>query len=237
MVPQLSQPLPRPLPQPLLQARDALLVIDMQVDFLPGGRLGVDGGDTVVPGINRLARRFEHVILTQDWHPERHISFASTHPGKKPFTDTAEAHYGPQALWPEHCVGGSPGAEFAPGLDIPHAELILRKGFRPGIDSYSAFVENDKATLTGLGGYLRERGLKRLFFCGLAFDFCVGHSAVDAVRQGFEALIVEDLSRSVDQPGEDAAEGSVAAMKARLAAAGVVCIASTSITAAAEGGQ
>ena len=205
----------------LLQPADALLVIDMQVDFLPGGPLGVAGGDALVPGINQLARHFDHVILTQDWHPAGHISFAGSHPGKEPFRDTVEAFYGTQTLWPEHCLGGSPGAALAPGLDVPHAELILRKGFRRGIDSYSAFVENDKTTLTGLAGYLRERGLRRLFFCGLASDFCVGHSAVDAVHLGFEALLVEDLSRAVDLPGTATNPGTVEAMQARLAAAGI----------------
>lgn len=204
-----------------LEPTDALLVIDMQVDFLPGGPLAVAGGDLLVPGINELARQFAHVILTQDWHPERHISFASTHEGKRPFLDAVEAPYGTQALWPEHTLQGSPGAAPAPGLEIPHAELILRKGFRRGIDSYSAFVENDKTTLTGLAGYLRERGLRRLFFCGLAFDFCVGHSALDAVGLGFEAVIVDDLSRAVDLPGSGAVPGTVAVITARLAATGV----------------
>ncbi len=213
----------------LLQPTDALLVIDMQSDFLPGGPLAVAGGDALVPGINELARRFDHVILTQDWHPTGHVSFAGSHPGKEAFRDTAETHYGTQALWPEHTVQGSPGAALAPGLEIPHAEMILRKGFRRGIDSYSAFVENDKTTLTGLAGYLRERGLQRLFFCGLAFDFCVGHSAVDAVRFGFEALIVEDLSRSVDLPGTGADPGTVEAIEARLSEAGVGRIGSEAI--------
>lgn len=199
-----------------LQSTDALLVIDMQTDFLPGGPLGVAGGDALVPGINALARQFDHVILTQDWHPVGHVSFASSYPGKAPFRDTADTHYGPQALWPEHTMQGSAGAALAPQLEIPHAELILRKGFRLGIDSYSAFVENDKTTLTGLAGYLRERGLRRLFFCGLALDFCVGHSAVDAVRLGFEAFVIEDLSRAVDLPATSTALGSVAAIKDRL---------------------
>ncbi len=217
-----------------IEPTDALLVIDMQVDFLPGGPLAVAGGDAVIPGINELARRFDHVILTQDWHPAGHISFASTHPGKRPFTDSVQASYGSQALWPEHTLQGSPGAALAPGLHVPHAELILRKGFRNGIDSYSAFVENDKTTLTGLAGFLRERGLQRLFFCGLALDFCVGHSAVDAVRLGFEALLVEDLTRAVDLPGAGAAPGTVAAITDRLTAAMVVRIPSASIGPAAR---
>lgn len=183
-----------------LQPTDALLVIDMQVDFMPGGPLAVAEGDQILPRINQLARRFDHVILTQDWHPERHISFATTH-GKQPFTDTVEAAYGTQTLWPEHCLQGSPGAELHPDLDIPHVELILRKGFREDIDSYSAFTENDGVTPTGLAGYLRERGLTRLFFAGLAYDFCVGFSAIAAARLGFEALVIEDLSRAVNLPG------------------------------------
>lgn len=183
-----------------LRPTDALLVIDMQIDFLPGGPLGVKEGDLIIPGINALAERFEHVVLTQDWHPAGHVSFATTH-GKQPFTDTVEASYGTQTLWPEHTLQGSAGAEIAPALHIPHTELILRKGFRKHIDSYSAFVENDKHTRTGLAGFLRERELKRLFFVGLAFDFCVGYSALDAMRLGFEAVVLEDLSRAVDLPG------------------------------------
>jgi nicotinamidase/pyrazinamidase len=179
---------------------DALLVIDMQNDFLPGGSLAVAGGDEIVSGINALAARFDHVILTQDWHPRGHISFASTH-GLQPFADTVQAPYGTQALWPDHCIQGSFGAELNAGLDIPHTELILRKGFRVGIDSYSAFTENDGVTPTGLAGYLRERGLARLFFVGVAYDFCVGFSALAAARLGFEAVVVEDLSRAVGLPG------------------------------------
>jgi len=184
----------------ILRPTDALLVIDMQNDFLPGGALAVKDGDTIIPGINELAAQFEHVILTQDWHPKGHISFASTH-GKQPFVDTVQAPYGTQTLWPDHCLQGSHGAELHPGLEIPHTELILRKGFRKGIDSYSAFTENDGTTPTGLAGYLRERGLHRLFLTGLAYDFCVGYSAIAAVKLGFEVLVVEDLSRSVDMPG------------------------------------
>lgn len=183
-----------------LRPTDALLVIDMQVDFMPGGPLAVADGDAILPGINALADRFAHVVLTEDWHPERHISFATTH-GKQPFTDTVEAAYGTQTLWPEHCLQGSPGAELHPDLRIPHAELILRKGFRESIDSYSAFTENDGVTQTGLAGYLRERGLTRLFFAGLAYDFCVGFSAIAAAKLGFEAIVVRDLSRAVGLPG------------------------------------
>ena len=183
-----------------LRPTDALLVIDMQLDFLPGGTLAVKDGDAILPGINAVAARFDHVILTQDWHPRGHISFASTH-GRQPFTDTVRAAYGTQTLWPDHCIQGTPGAQLHPDLDIPHAELILRKGFRRDIDSYSAFTENDGITPTGLAGYLRERGLTRLFFTGLAYDFCVGFSALAAARLGFESLVVEDLSRAVALPG------------------------------------
>ena len=197
-----------------LRATDALLVIDMQLDFLPGGALAVADGDAILPGINALAAKFEHVILTQDWHPRGHISFASTH-GLQPFTDTVQAAYGTQTLWPEHCIQDTPGAALHPALDVPHAELILRKGFRRDIDSYSAFTENDGITPTGLAGYLRERGLTRLFFTGLAYDFCVGFSALAAARLGFESLVVEDLSRAVNLPG------TVEKTNADFAAAGI----------------
>jgi nicotinamidase/pyrazinamidase len=194
-----------------LRPSDALLVIDMQIDFLPGGALPVAGGDDIIPGINALAGLFDHVILTQDCHPRNHISFASTH-HKKPFTEIVEPLYGRQTLWPDHCVQSSHGAEFDPRLDIPHAELIVRKGFRRNIDSYSAFVENDQTTPTGLAGYLRERGLTRLFFVGLAYDFCVGFSAVAAARLGFESIVIEDLSRAVNLPGSvDSANATFAA--------------------------
>jgi nicotinamidase/pyrazinamidase len=207
---------------------DALLVIDMQNDFLPNvpgyrGSLAVTGGDEIIPGINALAARFDHVILTQDWHPQNHISFASTH-GLKPFTDTIEAPYGTQTLWPDHCIQGSPGAELHPSLDIPHTELILRKGFRLEIDSYSAFTENDGTTPTGLAGYLRERGLTRLFFTGLAYDFCVGFSALAAARLGFESIVIEDLSRAVALPG------TVDNTNAAFATAGVQRISSSALT-------
>jgi nicotinamidase/pyrazinamidase len=193
-----------------LKPTDALLVIDMQLDFLPGGSLAVTDGDTILPGINALAAQFEHVILTQDWHPRGHISFASTH-GLAPFTDTIEAPYGTQALWPDHCIQGTPGAELHPALDIPHTELILRKGFRTGIDSYSAFTENDGVTPTGLTGYLHERGITRLFFTGVAYDFCVGFSALAAARLGFEAIVVEDLSRGIAPPSIDKTNAAFAA--------------------------
>jgi nicotinamidase/pyrazinamidase len=182
-----------------LRPTDALLVIDMQLDFLPGGALAVAGGDAILPGINALAAHFDHVILTQDWHPRNHISFASTH-GLHPFTDTVEASYGTQVLWPDHCIQGTHGADLHPNLSIPHAELILRKGFRQNIDSYSAFTENDQQTPTGLAGYLRERGLTRLFFTGVAYDFCVGFSALAAARLGFKSIVIEDLTRAVNLP-------------------------------------
>jgi nicotinamidase/pyrazinamidase len=206
-----------------LRATDALLVIDMQLDFLPGGALAVADGDAILPGIHALAAQFDHVILTQDWHPRGHISFASTH-GKQPFTDTVQAAYGTQTLWPDHCIQGTPGAALHPALDIPHAELILRKGFRRSIDSYSAFTENDGDTPTGLAGYLRERGLTRLFFTGLAYDFCVGFSALAAARLGFESLVVEDLSRAVGLPG------TVEKTNAGFAAAGVQRILTSDVT-------
>jgi nicotinamidase/pyrazinamidase len=205
-----------------LKDTDALLVIDMQLDFLPGGSLAVTDGDAILPGINTLAARFEHVILTQDWHPHGHISFASTH-GLAPFTDTIEAPYGTQALWPNHCIQGSRGAELHPALDIPHTELILRKGFRTGIDSYSAFTENDGVTPTGLTGYLRERGIARLFFTGVAYDFCVGFSALAAARLGFEAIVVEDLTRAVALPG------TVENTNAAFATAGIQRISATEL--------
>jgi len=179
---------------------DLLLVIDPQIDFCPGGNLAVPCGDAVVPLINQLASRFPHVILTQDWHPSSHSSFASTHPGRQPF-ETIQAPYGPQTLWPDHCVQGTSGADFHPGLDVPHAELILRKGFRPQIDSYSAFLENDKTTPTGLAGYLRERGLHRIYLAGLAYDYCVRYSAVDGRRLGFECLVIEDACRAINLAG------------------------------------
>jgi nicotinamidase/pyrazinamidase len=179
---------------------DALLVIDLQNDFCPGGALAVADGHDIVPTINALAQKFDHVLLTQDWHPAGHISFASTHPGTELY-QTITAPYGPQTLWPDHCLQHSEGAALHPDLDVPHAELILRKGFRRDIDSYSAFLENDHVTPTGLAGYLRERGLKRLFLCGLAYDFCVRFSAIDGKQLGFETLVIEDATRGVGLPG------------------------------------
>lgn len=196
---------------------DVLLVVDVQNDFCPGGSLAVPRGDEVVVEVNRLAQRFEHVVLTQDWHPRGHLSFASSHPGRTPF-ETVEVAYGTQVLWPDHCVQGSKGAAFHPGLDIAKAELIIRKGFHRQIDSYSAFYENDRTTATGLGGYLRERGLGRLFLAGLAFDFCVRYSAEDAHRQGFAAIPIEDACRGIDM------QGSVAQTRRSFAELGVACI-------------
>jgi nicotinamidase/pyrazinamidase len=201
---------------------DVLLVVDVQNDFCPGGALAVPHGDEVVSLINILARNFSHVVLTQDWHPPRHQSFASAHPGKKPFA-TVTVDYGAQILWPDHCVQGTPGAQFRDDLQVPHAELVLRKGFRPKIDSYSAFYENDHATPTGLAGYLRERGLRRAFLAGLALDFCVRYSAQDAHREGFEAIVIEDACRGID------VEGSGAATRDSFAQLGISCIHSDAI--------
>ena len=180
--------------------RDILIIVDVQNDFCPGGALAVPQGDQIVPAINRLAAEFAHVVLTQDWHPPGHASFASSHPGKRPF-DTIEVSYGAQILWPEHCVEGTQGAAFHPKLDVPHAELVLRKGFRKSIDSYSAFRENDRRTATGLAGYLKERGFERVTLCGLATDFCVFHSALDGRQSGFEVTVATDACRDVDVDG------------------------------------
>lgn len=178
----------------------ALLVVDVQNDFCPGGALAVPGGDELPALINELSQRFAHVILTQDWHPPGHLSFASSHPGAKPYS-TIELPYGPQVLWPDHCVQSTPGADFHPGLRVDHCELIIRKGHHREIDSYSAFFENDRATPTGLAGYLRERGLGRLSIVGLATDFCVAHTAIDARRLGFQATVVESACRAIDLHG------------------------------------
>src|SRR5258707_4522999 len=179
---------------------DLLLIIDVQNDFCPGGALAVADGDAVVPIINRLAERFVHIALTQDWHPCGHSSFATSHPGSAPF-ETISMPYGRQTLWPDHCVQGTPRADFHPQLVTERAALVIRKGFHPEIDSYSAFHENDRRTPTGLAGYLRERGLRRIFLAGLATDFCVHYSAVDARRLGFEAVVVEAGCRAIDLAG------------------------------------
>jgi nicotinamidase/pyrazinamidase len=197
--------------------QDVLLVVDIQNDFCPGGALAVPHGDEVVPLVNRLAARFAHVVITQDWHPAGHLSFASSHRGRKPY-ETIEVAYGAQILWPDHCVQATTGAQLRDDLQIPHAELVLRKGYHREIDSYSAFYENDRATHTGLAGYLRERGLRRVFIAGLAFDFCVRFSAEDAKREGFEAAVIENACRGID------IDRSVLATRQALAALGIACV-------------
>jgi nicotinamidase/pyrazinamidase len=193
---------------------DALIVVDVQNCFVPGGSLAVTNGDQIVPLVNALARRFQNVILTQDWHTPSHISFASSHPGKKPF-DMVELPYGTQVLWPDHCVQGTEGAELVKGLSIPNAQLVIRKGFNPKVDSYSAFIEADKKTRTGLDGYLKTRGVKSVYVCGLATDFCVAWTALDARKLGFNAAVVEDLCRGIDT------QGSLAKAWAEMKTAGV----------------
>jgi nicotinamidase/pyrazinamidase len=202
---------------------DVLLVVDLQNGFVPGGGLPVPGGDEIVPLVNRLARAFEHVVLTQDWHTPGHVSFASSHPGRQPF-ETITLPYGTQVLWPDHCIQGTADADIHPGVQIPHAQLVIRKGYRRQVDSYSAFLEADRATPTGLAGYLRERGLRRLFLVGLATDFCVAWSALDARRAGFEALVIEDATRGID------AGGSLGRAWADMLEAGVERIQSREIT-------
>jgi nicotinamidase/pyrazinamidase len=197
---------------------DLLLIIDVQNDFCAGGALAVPDGDAVVPIINRLSERFAHIALTQDWHPNGHSSFASAHPGRSAFA-VVTMPYGEQTLWPDHCVQGTPGAGFHPQLDTQRAELIIRKGFRPAIDSYSAFFENDRRTPTGLAGYLRERGFRRLFLAGLATDFCVYYSAIDARRLGFDVVLIDQGCRAIDL------NGSLNAAWTAMAEAGVQRIA------------
>ena len=197
--------------------QDVLIVIDVQNDFCPGGALAVAGGDLVIPVIHEIAENFEHIVLTQDWHPAKHQSFASVHAGRRPM-DTVETAHGLQTLWPDHCVQGTYGAQLHPALELTRAELIVRKGFHVEIDSYSAFFENDHVTPTGLGGYLQERGLRRAFFAGLAFDFCVGYSALDARRCGLDAVVYRRACRGID------VNDSVAAMERTLREAGVVIV-------------
>ena len=180
--------------------RDVLVVVDVQYDFLPGGSLAVAGGDEIVPLINTLARKFTNVVFTQDWHPADHISFASQHPGKAPF-ETVELPYGTQVLWPDHCMWNTRGAELSTELDIPHGQLIIRKGYNRLIDSYSGFQEADRETLTGLAGYLNERDVDRLYIVGLATDFCVGWTAIDAAAAGFDVSVIEDATRAIDNAG------------------------------------
>jgi nicotinamidase/pyrazinamidase len=193
---------------------DALIVVDVQYDFLPGGNLAVAGGDEIIEPINALAGRFRNVIQTQDWHPAGHISFASSHPGSKPF-ELIELPYGPQVLWPDHCIVGTKGAQFSALLDIPHTQAVIRKGYRETIDSYSGFKENDHKTRTGLAGYLEERGKKRLYLCGLAEDFCVAWTAEDGIASGFECIVITDATRAIDT------NGSREAAWKRMDAAGV----------------
>ncbi len=183
-----------------MSAHRALLVVDMQNDFMPGGALAVPGGDEIVTTINRLARQFDTVVLTQDWHCPGHASFASTHPGRQAY-DTVEAFYGPQVLWPDHCVMGTPGADFHTSLDIPHAALILRKGSNAGVDSYSAFLEADRQTRTGLDGWLASRGITEVVVCGVATDFCVGWTALDARQFGLTVAVVGEACRGIDLDG------------------------------------
>ncbi len=203
-------------------AGDVLVIVDVQNDFCPGGALAVPDGDSVVPVINRIAPAFAQVVLTQDWHPPGHQSFASSHPGRQPF-ETIEAAYGPQTLWPDHCVQDTPGAAFHADLETVRAEMIIRKGYRTEIDSYSAFFENDRKTATGLRGYLRERGLGRAFLCGLAGDYCVAYSAIDAAKDGFEAVVIEDACRAIDL------DGSLATAREAMTQAGVRFIDSSAL--------
>jgi len=181
-------------------AADALIVVDVQNDFCPGGRLAVQKGDEVVPLVNELAKHFENVVLTQDWHPAGHLSFATSHPGTRPF-DSIALPYGEQVLWPDHCVQGSDGAALRKDLAVPHAQLVVRKGWRRDVDSYSAFLEADRRSRTGLEGYLDERGIGRVFVCGLATDFCVAWTALDARKLKFDCAVVEDACRAIDMQG------------------------------------
>ncbi|WP_354684089.1 bifunctional nicotinamidase/pyrazinamidase [Cupriavidus necator] len=201
---------------------DCLLVIDVQNDFMPGGALAVPNGDEVVPVINRLARAFGHVVLTQDWHPASHVSFAANHAGTQPF-QTLTLPYGEQVLWPVHCVQDTPGAALHAGLHVPHARLLLRKGHHADVDSYSAFLEADRTTRTGLAGYLREHGVQRVFCAGVATDYCVAWSALDARAAGFEAAVIEDACRAIDL------HGSLAKAWQDLGAAGVARVMSAGL--------
>ncbi|NTZ94241.1 bifunctional nicotinamidase/pyrazinamidase [Pseudomonas koreensis] len=205
-----------------ISPRSALLVIDVQNDFIPGGQLAVPEGDQIVPLINRLSGLFKQVIIAQDWHPSGHASFASSHPGRKPY-EVIQLPYGEQTLWPDHCVQGSAGAEFHPDLKMPHAQLIIRKGCNPDIDSYSAFLEADRRTTTGLAGYLKERGIDTVYMVGLALDFCVMFSALDARAAGFNTFVVLDACRAIDM------EGSLATAMERMQTAGVGLIQSNQL--------
>jgi nicotinamidase/pyrazinamidase len=205
-----------------ISSRTALLVIDVQNDFIPGGSLPVPEGERIVPLINQLALQFQQVVIAQDWHPRGHASFASSHPGRQPY-DVIQLPYGEQTLWPDHCVQSSAGAEFHPELDLPHAQLVIRKGCNPDIDSYSAFLEADRRTTTGLAGYLSERGIDTIYMVGLALDFCVMYSALDARAAGFNAVVVLDACRAIDL------NGSLAAAIERMQVAGVQLIQSTDL--------
>jgi len=205
-----------------ISPRTALLVIDVQNDFIPGGQLAVPEGDQIVPLINRLGGLFKQVVIAQDWHPSGHASFASSHPGYQPY-EVIQLPYGEQVLWPEHCVQGTAGAEFHPELKLPHAQLIIRKGCNPDIDSYSAFLEADRRTTTGLAGYLKERGIDTVYMVGLALDFCVMFSALDARAAGFNAFVVLDACRAIDR------DGSLAAAMERMQTAGVGLIQSNQL--------
>lgn len=205
-----------------ISPRTALLVIDVQNDFTPGGQLAVPEGDLIVPVINRLGGLFKQVVIAQDWHPAGHASFASSHPGRKPY-DVIQLPYGEQTLWPQHCMQGTAGAEFHPELDLPHAQLIIRKGCNPDIDSYSAFLEADRRTTTGLAGYLKERGVDTVYMVGLALDFCVMFSALDARAAGFNTFVVLDACRAIDM------NGSLAAAMERMQTAGVGLIQSNQL--------
>jgi nicotinamidase/pyrazinamidase len=205
-----------------IKRSDALIIVDPQIDFCPGGRLAVTGGNEIMAGIEVLATQFQHIVVTQDWHPAGHLSFASSHPGRQPF-ETVTMPYGEQVLWPDHCVQGTAGAEFHPGVQgaISRAHLIVRKGYNAEVDSYSAFFENDKATRTGLAGYLRDKQVHRCVFVGLAYDFCVAWSALDARREGFEASILTDYTRAIAMPVRggttvDAVEAQFRAADVRL---------------------
>lgn len=205
-----------------IQPEDVLIVVDVQYDFLPGGSLAVAGGDEIVPLINQLATRFNNVVLTQDWHPKDHISFASQHAGRAPF-QTIALDYGTQVLWPDHCVWQTHGAELSRDLELPHAQLIIRKGYNRAIDSYSGFQEADRETQTGLAGYLNERDVGRLFVVGLATDFCVAWTALDGIAGGFDVTVIEDATRAID------ADGSLAKAWADMDEAGVARVMSREI--------
>jgi len=212
----------------LTKQTDILGVVDIQPTFMPGGELPIVGGDAVIPVINRLlAQHFGHAFATQDWHPPRHLSFASAHPGRQAF-ETIDTFYGPQVLWPDHAVQNSPNAAFHPALDTSRVEVIIRKGYDPAIDSYSAFFENDHRTPTGLDGWLRARGVRRIFLAGLATDFCVAWSAEDAVKLGYEVTVIEDACRGIGLPAADG-RTSIDEARDRLTSLGVRFITSATL--------